>query len=364
MQALASRFHSEGHEVLLVAGGPVTKKPDYALLQLPPVKTLPGDFLTLVDMSSKPIDDTFRDRRAELLVNGISEFAPDVLLIETWPFGRRQMAFELLRLVEHMRRMRTRPLIVSSIRDVLQQRREKRRHETLALVAEFFDLILVHGDAALTPLKSSFYEADQLECELKYTGYIHSGSATLGVRHAGNGGEVLVSAGGGAAGSGLLQVAAAAASEGTSKWRLLAGPNLDQREFDELQLMQNACLQVERNRPDFIELLANCSVSVSQFGYNTAIDLLIAGCPAVVVPYAEDGETEQTQRARCFAELDLVVPIEEAELTSKSLNKAIILARDAADRKKQRSLSIDLDGAGTSVSLVEDLLRHRRGVGE
>ncbi len=43
--------------------------------------------------------------------------------------------------------------------------------------------------------------------------------------------------------------------------------------------------------------MAQADVSVSQAGYNTVADMLVARCRAVLIPYAQDGETEQSDRA-------------------------------------------------------------------
>jgi Predicted glycosyl transferase len=47
--------------------------------------------------------------------------APQVLITEQFPFGRTQLRFELVPLIEAARAMRPRPLIVSSVRDVVRR---------------------------------------------------------------------------------------------------------------------------------------------------------------------------------------------------------------------------------------------------
>ena len=48
------------------------------------------------------------------------------------------------------------------------------------------------------------------------------------------------------------------------------------------------------------------SVSVSQCGYNTALDVLVAQVPAIMVPYAPPGENEQRRRADTLLRLGAI----------------------------------------------------------
>ncbi len=352
MQALAGALHAAGHDTLLVSGGKLSSSSPYQTLQLPVVKTLPGDFLTLLDENLNKVSEPWKADRAELLENAVLEFTPDIMILETWPFGRRQMQFEILPLVRRLSARAHPPMMVSSIRDVLQRRKLKRRIQTLSEVEHFIDLVLVHGEEKLTPLEESFEEASQLQCDVAYSGYIANRPAEICKRQFASAtcGEVVVSAGGGATGSTLLKMAARAALMDDRVWRLLVGPNVETTVIDGLRKRQTQNLVVEQNRSDFRDLLANCDVSISQFGYNTALDLLIAGCPAVVVPYAEDGETEQTQRAKGFQGRGYVVAVEQDCLTPEILLTAI---EEAKTLQKRQFSGGNFNGAVNSVKILE-----------
>ena len=111
-------------------------------------------------------------------------------------------------------------------------------------------------------------------------------------------GEILVSAGGGAAGRALLEAALAARCAlclAHLPWRLITGPNLPEADIAALRAGAPSGVVIERFRPDFPALLRNCRVSVSQAGYNTVLDLLRARARAVLVPFAAGRETEQTR---------------------------------------------------------------------
>jgi peptidoglycan/xylan/chitin deacetylase (PgdA/CDA1 family) len=110
---------------------------------------------------------------------------------------------------------------------------------------------------------------------------------------------------------------------------------------------------VERARADFRALLSRAELSVSQAGYNTAVDLLRTGIRSVLVPFEAGHETEQRLRAERLKALGLAAIVPEADLSGEHLAAAI--ARELA---KPPSLlpSVSLDGARQSVAIAEDLM--------
>nr|WP_246337499.1 glycosyltransferase [Azospirillum oleiclasticum] len=106
---------------------------------------------------------------------------------------------------------------------------------------------------------------------------------------------------------------------------------------------------VERARPDFPALLARCRLSISQAGYNTVLDLLQAGCRAVVVPFAAGSETEQATRARLLEARGRLTVVEEAGLTPESLAAGV--ARTLA-APPPAPIRLELDGAARTARLL------------
>ena len=100
-------------------------------------------------------------------------------------------------------------------------------------------------------------------------------------------------------------------------------------------------LVVEPNRPDFPALVARAWLSVSQAGYNTVVDVLAARARSVLVPFAAEGETEQSLRAAALAARGLATVVNEAELTPQMLSRAI----DTTAAAPRPSHDIALDGA-------------------
>ena len=112
----------------------------------------------------------------------------------------------------------------------------------------------------------------------------------------------------------------------------------------------------EPARPDYRELLARAAVSVSQGGYNTMMDVLITGVSAVIVPFAEGNESEQTTRTRLFAERGLAVHLDEVDLSGKSLKIAIA---EAITLPKPKASQFRLDGAEETARIVEEWVKSR-----
>jgi predicted glycosyltransferase len=210
----------------------------------------------------------------------------------------------------------------------------------------------VHGDPGAIPFERTFPLASRIAARIEYTGYVVD-DARPAQGNAGNG-EVIVSAGGGAVGAGLLAAAIRAKPLTTlheRRWRVLAGNNLPDGDFQELARLAAGAtgVELERSRTDFTTLLANCALSVSQAGYNTLMEIVSAAARAVVVPFARGQETEQTLRARCFAERGLLELVEESALGPETLAVAI----DRAAQKPRASPgSINLDGARRSAASV------------
>ncbi len=353
--AIGLALRSAGLRVVFVSGGepiPGLDFGDVATIQLPPARSGDGGFGQIVDAAGRPIDDAWRAARRAALLDAFARSAPDILLIELFPFGRRPFRFELLPLLDAAGQSRPRPVVACSVRDILVGKNDPRRTaETVDLVQRQFDLVLVHGDPRLVRFEATFPGTAAIADRLRYTGYVVSESPAIASGRAGQG-EVLVSAGGGAVGAPLLRAALAArplSSLAATPWRLITGLNLREAIVDELRAAAPAEVVIERFRADFQSMLRNCRLSVSQAGYNTVMELLAAGARSVVVPFAENHETEQPLRARLLAERGLLTLVEPAGLSPMTLAAAI----DAADgRLRQVATSLNFDGAAQTARIL------------
>jgi len=364
---LARALAAQGIGVTLASGGQVP--PEMArslsaeglqLLQLPPASAADLSFKVLHDEAGQPIDEAWKERRKTLLLASWRAAGAQLLVLELFPFGRGQLRFELLPLLEAAAAAEPRPVIACSVRDILGGLKSaERRAEALALVERYFDRVLVHGDASVVAFERTFPEAPRIAVRIVHTGYL------VAAPHAAAGGagrdEVIGSAGGGAVGARLLEAALGARALGSLRertWRLLAGNNLPETEFRRLAAIaaRERGIVLERSRADFTTLLANCTLSVSQAGYNTLLETVSARARAVVVPFSGGHETEQALRARCFAERGLLEALDEAALSPQALAAAI---ERALARPRPGPSALDLGGARRSAELLAALVTER-----
>lgn len=360
---IANALAAQGAEVTLASGGlpvPGLALRGVKLLQLPPACTGDAGFKSLVDPAGMPVDESWKARRKDMLLEAWRSFDPHILLVELYPFGRRQMRFELLPLLEAASGASRRPVIASSVRDILGggQKDPARQDQMLEVFERYFDHLLVHGDPALIPFARTFRHADRLGDKLHYTGYVVEDEPPGGLA-TGTGpgsGEVLVSAGGGAVGRALLEAAIRArplTCHAGRTWRVLCGVNAPREEFEALSALAASTGQgrvvVERARPDFPQMLGRCELSVSQGGYNTVMEVLQARARAVVVPFAGGAETEQALRTSLLAELGLIEMVEESGLEPGTLAAAV---NRASERPRRARAGIELRGAQNSAALM------------
>ena len=303
------------------------------LHQLPVLRTANAQFNSYLDAQGQVIDQDWRHHRRQILLDLFTHLQPNLLLLETFPFGRRVLRFELEPLLAAAAARQPRPAIFTTLRDILVPARTQKQHDDcIAIANHYLDGILIHGDRGFTTLADSFPQADRLRPPLFYTGYIHTRSSSQ-PPNPDLAGAILVSSGGGAVGGDLMRMALEArplTKIADKPWRLFAGPHLPAAEYTALQV---ACQQstgdclIMPNCKNFDQQLHHCFLSISQAGYNTSLDIITAGCRAVVVPFSAKGrETEQSTRATLLAKRGLWRSVPDSELTAQCLAQEIDLA--------------------------------------
>lgn len=362
---VARAMAREAFDVDLVIGGAPVPGLDVGaarLVQLQPLRSA-VDFGELIDADGHAIDEAAKTARRDRLLAAFDDARPDVLLVEAFPFGRSQMRFELLPLLARARTAVRRPLVGVSIRDILQRgRKPQRLEETAKIVEQYVDVVLVHGDPRLVRLEATFPLAGRIEDRIVYTGMVGpdaDSAPPLGMH------EVIVSAGGGAVGERLIRAAIEArplTSLRDAPWLIVAGPNFpilpggDRRGLAE----GAAGIEVVAFVADLPRRLRSARLSISQAGYNTVADILVAGCRAVLVPYAAFGESEQTDRARMMEARGVATIVDEAECDAVRLAAAV----ERALALPEPTSDVALDGAYRTTEILRETLTRRTDQGE
>ncbi|MBY6139725.1 glycosyltransferase [Leisingera daeponensis] len=352
---LARAFLAKGHMAQVVSGGfpaPQLNTDGIELLQLPPLRSDGVDFTRLLAEDGTLADRSYLASRQTALCAALQHLQPDVLITELFPFGRRSLRKEFLDLLEAAHALSQRPVILSSIRDILAPpSKPEKAGKADAVITKFYDAVLVHSDPAATRLEASWPVSKALAGKLRYTGYVAPPAAGPHPRLAGAG-EVLVSAGGGSVGTPLYRAALEAARLMPDvPWRLLVGGADASARITDLSKLGSPA-RLEPARKDFRQMLSHAAASVSMCGYNTALDLLQAGTPAVLVPFDAGNETEQGLRAASLAPLNGVRVIETAHLTPETLCTAVKAVLQAPPRLAG---GFRFDGAARSVDIAAEL---------
>jgi len=302
------------------------------------------------------VEEAKRLRRTAVL-DALDRTSPDVVLIEMYPFGRRKFEFELLPLLDAAARPGG-PRVVCSLRDILvNQRRDQAAYDDRVCerANRYFDAILVHSDPAFARLEDSFSPTTPLKVPVHYTGFVAPPAMTSD--QIDRMPRLLVSSGGGMVGEPLVRAAVGVHRELAERTGLtttvVAGPFLPDPAWEWLraQAAGSPALEAVRRVDDLCQEMHRSALSLSQGGYNTTMDILRAGTPALIVPFAEGAEGEQTRRVDRLAALGLVRTVPAAELRADRL----LAELTAAASQRPVASGLDLSGAETTARLVADL---------
>ena len=355
-RALAARFR-----VVFLNGGRVPRglpRPaGVEFVDLPPLGFDAMERLVSRD-SRRPLEDAQRERR-ETILRTFHRVQPRAVVVELFPFGRKQFAAELLPLFDAARAAGAhRPLLLSSLRDILTTgHRDQVGHDERActLANRYLDAILVHADPHFARLEDSFHPEQDLRVPVFYTGFVVPPGTARRVGPCRTR-RLIVSAGGGLAGGPLFHAAVEAYGFLWRRERLrttvVAGPFLPEADWRALRRAGREGLELRRSVPNLGDRLLDAAASVSQCGYNTALDIVCARVPALVMPCSELGRDEQWVRARRLERLGAVRVLEPERLDGPTLAAEV----RALLGFRPSPVALDLGGAPRTVTLLDEML--------
>ncbi len=325
-----------------------------ACIDLPPLGMDDGH--TVVSRDAGFDVQAARDERRRLIDGAVASTKPALLLVELFPFGRKKFANEILPMIRAARRHGAK--VACSLRDILVDvRPDQQHHDDRArwLVDRYFDAIVVHSDPAFAKLQDSFRPSRPIRTAVWHSGFVVPQRAAWSNTRRGE--HLLVSAGGGIVGDALFRAAIDAHRLTHRPLRIVAGPFLPEPQWQALQTLAAPLSGVTllRHVSDLAAEMRTARGSISQCGYNTALDLVVSGVPALVVPYGTVTENEQQHRAERLAALGAVLCIEAQPLDGQTLANAI--GRLLHFTPKPAALA--LDGAARTAELLARLVVRR-----
>ena len=169
-----------------------------------------------------------------------------------------------------------------------------------ALVDRYFDAVLVHADPAFARLDEFFRPLQPMRTPVHYTGFVAGAPTDAAGARAGRASWSRAVADDSRARCSLTAIEAHRRLSHATGLTIVAGPLCDEPTWQRLVTASRGdpSIRLRRSVTDLSAEMAASRLSISQCGYNTALDIVRARVPALVVPFAERGETEQTDRAR------------------------------------------------------------------
>ena len=119
---LARALAADGVQVDFVSGGmpvPEIGLDGVTLHQLPALRSPDDSYTRLVDAQGREATPALNASRRKALVGIFQATRPDAVMVEMFPFGRSQIKAEMVALVEAARAAVPRPLVISSVRDII-----------------------------------------------------------------------------------------------------------------------------------------------------------------------------------------------------------------------------------------------------
>jgi predicted glycosyltransferase len=353
-------------EVCFLNGGEIADgialPPNIRFVHLPVLKC-DEDFNDIHAASGQNVEHVKEQRRAQVL-HVLEEFQPDAAVIELFPFGRRKFGFELMPMLEQIRLRHASTKVACSLRDIVVSKPDRERYErkVRTVMDAYFDLLLVHSDPAFQSLDESFASADRIRCPIEYTGFVvrQPGPSQSAPRSHAELPRIVVSIGGGRVGCELLEAAmeasACVAQSIEHELEVFTGPFLQDEEFSRLSALAatQRSVKLQRFTPSLPQRLEEAALSISMAGYNTCMDVIVTGVPALLYPFTGGGNLEQTTRAQKLQALGAATILARQDLEPRAL--AEVMLSQLTHQKPRRALSIDIDGVRKTSASLRNLM--------
>jgi predicted glycosyltransferase len=356
-------------EVLLATGAKAAERlaaaHGIACVQLPSVvKAGPGRYEP-TEPGATSIDAVVA-RRSAILAETVTDFAPDVLLVDRHPRGLHR---ELDRALDMHRSRRPHARAVLGLRDILDEPetigREWDEQELTAAVEDHFDAVFCYGDREVYDLVAEYGLPGVVADRLRYTGYLAddvpaSDAASIRQAHSGGARLAVCTLGGGQDAAGIAGAFLAAMLHLRERnWRgvLITGPYMASNDVEALRdhpaAADVAIIPMVTDVPSY---LAAADAVFCMGGYNTTCEVLALAVPAVIVPRTTP-RLEQLMRAQRLADRGLLHWLHPDGLTPRVVAGALAYVADTPQGDlRERMTSLARTGVRATALLLSELL--------
>jgi predicted glycosyltransferase len=356
-------------QVCFINGGEIIPEfeipSEVEVINLPAIKT-DAEFQSLQVVDSSFTLAEVQEIRKNKLLKILDTFQPDVLILELFPFGRGKFSFELIPLLEKIQENDRRTKVVCSLRDIVVTKKKNQiRYEekVCKLMNQYFDLLLIHGDAKFQPLEETFAKVQGLTCEVHYTGYVAQVEpAEREIISDIPQPMILVSVGGGRFGHELIdcvvETAPLLAHTLPHIFQIFTGPFMPEEKFRELQqrTQNSQNIKLDRYTSNFLNYMKKADLSISMSGYNTTMNILTTGVKAMIMAFSGNDDREQRIRSEKLAKLGVVEIIQAEDLYPEVFAQKIIQCL----HKPYKQMSFNLNGTTKTAALIKNLVSQQK----
>lgn len=349
--------------VRLLTGSPVIASWDLPegldVTALPPVVKTGVETYTPRN-STMPFGLVKADREA-LILKSVIEERPDIFLVDHAPAG---MNAELLSTLAFIRREMPHTQTILGLRDILDSPETVRtlweRQSIIPVLETLYHRILVYGSRELFDVVGSYGMPARVAEKLTYCGYVGRAPGRTAPAKADKAPTVLVTAGGGEDGHFLMEAyikALAKLQISGLRSCIVTGPLMSKAQRAALNALagQNDRIEIIPSTTDLPTLLQRGDLVIAMAGYNTSVEIVASGKPAILVPRAAP-RAEQRLRAKMLAQLGLVWVVEQGPQLDMRLASLIEAALTDGLPRVRREI-LDLGGASRVGDLFDSITR-------
>lgn len=349
-EALSQHFEIDflqgGRDVGLTIESPHFKK-----INLPPISNNDQDPITGILAPKDTVAAVLQERK-EILLSTLNK-PYDFFISGSFPFGKLAFEHEILTIINRIKEINPKCLIISSVNDISYHSPENSAYAK-NILRTYYNHIFIHSDPQIIRLEETSALIREVPEICYYTGYVAikppEHLATKKKK------QIVVTTGGGGVCEELVHaVAQITIYFPDHQFIFILGPNSPKSLQKNLKILQEMLhpsnIQITEFVEDFTECLNQSALVITLAG-STLVDMCLTKTPGLIYPFISPRNLDQQLRAEKFAALGGFTIIHQEDLKPEWL-KTLIQERLEMPFPE---IKINADGAENTVKKVMDLL--------